>query len=333
MGTDISLFSGYSGKENRTTNYCLLVLKLLYEENPKFLGEVLGNLVDDELADVVGVQFQQQARKKSSVPDGLVIQRAFSVYIETKTFDWFYDQQLEAHLVALDKEAPGVKALLALGNFEHIGESRFAKIEQLCTEKYRGTIFFCAVSFEDFAEALPKEKVSKNLADTIDDFLAYLDEEGLLPRWKHTLDVVNCSGWPGDVTNDNVYMCPAKGGAYNHSRAKYFGMYQGKSVRKIALIEALVELDQEGNGKVRWKHVSVADDELVARAQAKRLKLRPRAEGLRVFLLGSLHDTDFKKPTKGGMQTSKRYFDVERVGAADEAELALKLLGKTWTNY
>jgi hypothetical protein len=42
MSRDITLFSGYSQKENRTTNYCLLVLEMLYEENPKFLGEVLG---------------------------------------------------------------------------------------------------------------------------------------------------------------------------------------------------------------------------------------------------------------------------------------------------
>ncbi|RYZ17709.1 MAG: hypothetical protein EOO70_01145, partial [Myxococcaceae bacterium] len=107
MGADISLFSGYSSKENRTTNYCLLLLKLLYEENPKFLGEVLSNLIGDELADRVGVQFQQQVRKKGSVPDGLVIQRAFMVYIETKVFDWFHDDQLEQHLAALDQEAPG----------------------------------------------------------------------------------------------------------------------------------------------------------------------------------------------------------------------------------
>jgi hypothetical protein len=333
MGADISLFSGYAGRENRTTNYCLLLLKLLYEENPKFLGEVLSNLIADELADVVGVQFQQQARKKNCVPDGLVLQRAFSVYIETKTFDWFYDQQLEAHLAALDREAPGVKALLALGNFENLAGSRFAKIEALCAGNYRGSIFFSAVSFEDFVEALPQDKVSKNLADTIDDFVAYLDEEGLLPRWKHMLDVVNCSGLPGDIINENVYMCPAKGGAYNHARAKYFGMYQWKSVRKIALIEAVVELDQEGNGQVRWKHVATPDEALVARAQEKKIKLRPKAEAVRVFLLGPLQDTDFKKPTKGGMQTSKRYFDIERVGAADEVELAAKLRGKTWANY
>lgn len=36
MSEGISLFSGYNQKENRHTNYCLLMLKLLYEEIPKY---------------------------------------------------------------------------------------------------------------------------------------------------------------------------------------------------------------------------------------------------------------------------------------------------------
>src|SRR6185437_2969755 len=146
MGSDITLFSGYSQKENRTTNYCLLVLKMLYEENPKFLGEVLSNLIDEELADVVGVLFRQQVKKKTSTPDGLIMQRAFTVYIETKNFDWFYDAQLERHLEALEADGPGAKTLIALGNFEVLADDRFSKIETLCAEKHAGSIYFAAVS-------------------------------------------------------------------------------------------------------------------------------------------------------------------------------------------
>jgi len=80
----ISLFSGYEQRENRTTNYCLLLLKMLYEENPKHLSEVLGSLVSEELGDQVGVRFFQQERRGSSVPDGRIQQRAFTVLIETK---------------------------------------------------------------------------------------------------------------------------------------------------------------------------------------------------------------------------------------------------------
>ena len=333
MGSDITLFSGYSQKENRTTNYCLLVLKMLYEENPKFLGEVLSNVIDKELADVVGVHFRQQVRKKGSVPDGLILQRPFTVYIETKNFDWFHDGQLEQHLEALHAEGVGAKALVALGNFEALSVDRFSRVESICADKYQGSIYFGAVSFEDFLASLPKEKVSKNLSDMLDDFEGYLDEAGLLPRWRNRLDVVNCSGRPSEITAENVYICPATGGAYNHSRARFFGMYRKLTVRHVALIEAVIDLAGDGTANIRWKNVDMPDSELIPRAIEKRHRLRPGADPLRVFLLGQLYETDFKKPTKGGMQTSKRYFDMEKVAPIDAADLAEKIRGKSWASY
>ncbi|MEI6513565.1 MAG: hypothetical protein WCO51_09870, partial [bacterium] len=129
MSKNISLFSGYEQKENRTTNYCLLVLKMLYEENPKYLSEVLSTLVGAELGDHVGVQFNQKQKPKTdkatngasipkSVPDALIMQQSFAVYIETKNFDWFHDSQLEEHLRSLNNETAGLKILIALSNFE-----------------------------------------------------------------------------------------------------------------------------------------------------------------------------------------------------------------------
>lgn len=333
MSSDITLFSGYSQKENRTTNYCLLVLKMLYEENPKFLGEVLSTLVDEELADTVGVHFRQQRRKAVSVPDGLILQRPFTIYIETKNFDWFRDAQLERHLQGLHAEAGGIKALIALGNFESSSADRFAKVEALCLEKYAGSIYFAGIGFEDLVGALPRDKVSKNLSDAIDDFEAYLDEAGLLPRWKHRLDVVNCGKSHSQILRENVYLCPAKGGAYNHKRARFFGMYQGKTVSRVAEIEAVLDLGNDGATRVRWNNGERPDAELIADARKKRDTLRPGTDPIRVFLLGPLHATDFKKPTPGGMQTSKRYFGVEKLGAATAAELAERLRGHTWADY
>lgn len=76
MGGNITLFSGYNSSENRTTNYCLLVLKALYEDNPKYLEEILITLLGENLGDLVGVKFKQQERKGTSVPDGLISQKA-----------------------------------------------------------------------------------------------------------------------------------------------------------------------------------------------------------------------------------------------------------------
>jgi hypothetical protein len=118
MSKRITLFSGYSQKENRVTNYCLLILKMLYEENPKYLGQVLTALIGENVADRVGVSFRQQEKKKSSVPDGLIVQAALTVYLETKNYDWFYDAQVGNHLEGLNREDPGMKVLLAVGKFD-----------------------------------------------------------------------------------------------------------------------------------------------------------------------------------------------------------------------
>ena len=330
MSHQITLFSGYSQRENRTTNYCLLILKMLYEENPKFLAEVLTTLVGEELGERSGVKFRQQEKKTASIPDGLILQPAFTVYIETKNVDWFYDAQLEKHLAALDQETPGFKVMIALSAFETEEGDRFQKIRALCTNEYKNSIAFERVSFDDFIRALNLHHLPKNLADAVADFRLYLDEQNLLPSWETRLDVVNYEGLPDDVLIENVYMCPAAG-ADNHDRCKYFGMYRRKRVEKIAVIEAVVDVEDDESAALKWRNVTgpQADSIKKARAELQQLtQLRPRQYPLRVFLLGPLHDTDFRKDTPGGMFGSKRYFDV---GAFDVEKLASQLREKTWS--
>lgn len=180
MSKQISLFSGYSHHENRTTNYCLLILKMVYEENPKFLGEVLGAVVGEGLGERIGVKFRQQERKKASTPDGLITQPAFTIYVETKNFDWFYEEQLENHLEALEQEESGLKVLIALAKFDETTSDRFDRIKVLCREKYKGKILFKEVTFEELTRALQLSHLPKNLADAVIDFRAYLDEQDLL---------------------------------------------------------------------------------------------------------------------------------------------------------
>jgi hypothetical protein len=331
MSQPITLFSGYSQRENRTTNYCLLILKMLYEENPKFLAQVLSTLVSEEVGERIGVKFRQQERKVASTPDGLILQRPFTVYLETKNFDWFYDDQLAKHLAALDTEASGLKVLIALSPFETADEDRFARIRALCTETYKGSIAFERVSFEDFVEALRLDHLPKNLADAIADFRGYLDEQNLLPSWQRWLDVVNCAGIPEDVVAGNVYLCPATGGPYNHGRCRYFGMYRKKRVEKVAVIEAVVDLGDTEKASVKWHNVAGSNADFISRARAKLAERRPEEYPTRVFLLGALYDTDFRKDSPGGMQASKQYFDIGPLGVSDAPALAGALQGKNWS--
>jgi hypothetical protein len=332
VGKPISLFSGYSQRENRTTNYCLLVLKLLYEENPRFLAEAFGALLGEDIADLVGVTFRQQEKKTRSVPDGLIVQKPITIYIETKNFDWFYNEQLENHLTGLEQDSAGLKVLIALGPFEGNNNSRFTRIQALCKDKYRGEILFAALTFEDFIMALQLPHLPKSLADTVSELRAYFDEEGLLPSWSNWLDVVNCAGIPEDILETNAYMCPATGGAYSHSRCAFFGMYRNKCVERIADILAVVDVESAVSAAIKWKNSPDDDSTLKKKAIEIVLQRRPDDLPTRIFLLGELFETEFIKDSPGGMMGSKQYFNVGRLGAKTAQEVACALRGKVWSD-
>lgn len=190
MSRNIRLFPTYSQKENQTTNHCLLILKMLYEENLKFLSEALSALLDESFSGAVGVQFTQQRRGKESVPDGEITQESFSIFIETKLGSNFRKDQLLRHLETLQQKQ-GKKVLLALGNFEqeNLQHPNFPEIEQCAEAAY---VSFATVSFERFLQSIQLPYLPKNLVDAVTDLGEYLDENGLLSSWKYRLDVVNC---------------------------------------------------------------------------------------------------------------------------------------------
>jgi len=269
MGKPVSLFSGYSQAENRVTNYCLLVLKMLYEENPKYLGEFLDAVTSGRVGGEVGVAFEQQVRVGTSVLDGVITQSPVKIYIETKNWDWFYDAQLQSHLEALNSEGSGSKVLIALSRFDGPTDARFEEIHKECEERYRGELALEPVSFDDFIAAIEQLDLPKNLADTVSELRGFFDGQGLLSTWQMMLDVINCAGIPEDVRDGNVYMCPAAGGAYSHQRCRYFGMYRNKRVECVASIDAVIDVDPAGESELKWKNVERLDSELMADAEAK----------------------------------------------------------------
>jgi hypothetical protein len=164
------------------------------------------------------------------------------------------------------------------------------------------------------------------------DYRQYLTGQGLLSSWERILDVVNCAGTAQEVIEDNFYRCPATGGAYNHSRAKFFGMYRNKKVERVAVIEAVVDLDGPEAAKVKWKNVKGHDSDFICSAREKHQKWKWGGDEcpVRIFILSPSEETAFHKGTKGGMFGSKRYFDVGALGASDAKDLATKLRDRSW---
>lgn len=331
MGEPISLFSGYNQKENRHTNYCLLLLRMLYEESPRLFQQALSE-VDPDLGTLVGVRFRQQSKRGTRIPDGVIVQPAFQVFIETKNWDWFYDSQLQDHLAALDGMAPGYKLLIALSNFDGSTKARFQAIERACAEGFDGRVHFVALTFEHFVEALRAADLTPALATMVDEFEVYLDRAGLLPRWKYALDVVNAARTYDTVLSSGAYVCPAKGGQYEHRRCRYLGLYRWKTVGHVAEIEAVVDARPQGP-RVRWNNGEVDETTLCSRAAAIATEHWGQIKPARVFLLGPLEPTRFVKDTKGGLYNSKRYFYLDDLEAENTTELANALRDLNWSQF
>jgi hypothetical protein len=331
MSRNIRLFPTYSQRENQTTNHCLLILKMLYEENPKFLSEALGILLGENFSGTIGVQFTQQNRSQGTVPDGAITQNPFSIFIETKLGSNFEKNQLLGHLEIL-KQKQGDKILLALGNFDQDDNHHpdFPEIESVANSY---NVSFIAVSFEQFLQAIQLPYLTKTLVDAVSDLGDYFDENNLLPSWKYRLDIVNCKNSFDIVLKNNIYWCPAKGGQYNHRRSLYFGTYRNKCVEQIAKIEAVVDLESEGEANLIWKNDDRTKKDMESIAVERFQQIGSPLYPARVFILGDFFATDFVKGSSGGMQGSKQYFDIGKLNAVDAKDLAEKLRGKTWENY
>jgi hypothetical protein len=108
-------------------------------------------------------------------------------------------------------------------------------------------------------------------------------------------------------------------------------MYRQKKVEKISLIRAVVDVETSSQSKLLWNNVNEKTSNLLLEAQNKVASLRPGDYPTRIFLLDTLHDTEFIKDTAGGMLGSKQYFNISRFKAEDAATLANLLKGRSWS--
>ena len=267
--SEVGFFPKYEQKENKVTNYTLLLLRQIYNESPSLFEEFIVNLLADESQNIkIGVSFSQQegfsCEKGKSIIDGVIKQMPFQVFIETKTSDWYYEDQLERHIENLSK-FDGQKIFIALANFDGLTEANlFEKIKN----KYKDTkdLIIKNIEFEELKNALDviKENTKSTfLSNLVVEYEQFLDLNSLLPTQKYRLDVVNCSSSKDDVIARNLYICPEAKGAYKHARSKYFGIYENKRVNYIAEIKAVCDYEPNSENVVNisWYDKDFYNDE------------------------------------------------------------------------
>lgn len=342
MSREISLFADYSQQENRVTNYCGVMMKMLYEESPSRFEEFLATILQPDYNLSVGTKFMQQVKKtkgrdeQSSIPDLVIAQQSFEIFFEVKTSDWFYGDQIERHSQGFTSQTEH-KILFLLSNFEQSERGTREKELRTRFQSYRKSaeeqgIKILTLSFEELLAALEKVCVSEPLRRYLEEFEQFLDRNSLLPTWKYLLDVVNCAGSMQQI-EQGFYACPNTGGSYRHKRAKYFGAYANKNVSKIFDIKAVIIISPDSDeGVLVWKNDESAESDLTSLAR-KKFDSTTLQESYQVFLLENGRDIEFKKDSKGGLFGSKIYFNDIAKDCKDISELANKLNGQVWSSF
>lgn len=147
--------------------------------------------------------------------------------------------------------------------------------------------------------------------------------------------VVNEAAWPEDFALHKMYCCPAtendweKG--YRHYPARYIGNYVSKGVRYIGVVGACVHLRKDHPDRVLWKYDDISDEEAIAEAERVRKATNRNPRPCIVFLQTQLSATDFQYDVRGGLQSSRIYFDVSSLEPRDVKDLAAKLRERPWS--
>lgn len=333
MGRPISYFANYHSEENIVTNYCGLMLKMIYDDSPSAFENIITSIIADSGKTIeLGAKFSQQEKFQKSIPDICIRQSSFNIFFENKRSDWFYSEQLERHINGFNENSSLNVLILLCSEFKQ--DVVFEQARRTAETK---NIHIATITYEDFLTLIEENATSEFIREQLTEFRNFLDKNELLPTWKYLLDVVNCAGRPQEIMNDNVYMCPDTGKTYSHRRALYFGAYKDKKVHHLYTIEAVVSVQEQlGGVEIKWNNFSSDDTELKAKAINMVEKYRKQenlTKPIQVFILSNAREVDFNKDSKGGMFGTKVYFEGIAKGCQDIDALVEKINNKFWSSF
>lgn len=335
----IHYFQRYHHKENVATANTMLLLSRLYSySSDKFFRFLKSEYFSDSFNPEI--VFNLQEKSADSVPDATITQESFKIVVETKTSDWFYEDQLVRHLKAFGDEK--YKVMLTLAP-EQMGKEKRLAFDKTLKEYNRTQkhpVIHVNTTFEAMANAINEVLDDRDyeLHDVLVDYLNYCYTDGLIPvsdAWKFMR--VQLAGVTFDFNiASGVYYDKAERGFRPHDT---MGLYRDKSVRAIGKISArIVAVEKEG-----VMEYTAEFGELTEERKQKILKaiedgdshgydLRTIAH--RYFFVEKFYETDFKKITpRAPMGT--RIFDLTQVLGTEDIpgteELACCLKKENWT--
>lgn len=260
--SETSLFrveKGEKRSENKISNFCCSILKLIYNENPIVFEDIINSFItDDEYKIQISPNFivqealKNEANEEKSIPDITLKQNTFNVQFEVKLYDWFKDEQLEKYIKNMSNKKDENNILFLMSaNFNSDGfKEEFKNIYKSARENNIGLY---KITFEYFKKVLEDKKdiLSNTLNDLIEELCDLFDSAGLLESWEHQLDVVPTSKSLEEF-KQGYYICPNTGGSYQHKKCKYLGSCVNKKIDTIAEVKGVVIVKRNKENIVKY---------------------------------------------------------------------------------
>jgi hypothetical protein len=339
----IHYFQRYTQKENVVTNNTLLLFSRLYNDSPSRFEDFINELLVDDLINVeIGLRFNQQSGngKRTSIPDGAIIQKSVKVLIETKLYDNDSGQILR-HLEGFDAEETQIMLLVNPFESAQHFDIQVNKLVNEYNQEHNQHIAFASVTFKQiidaFASVLPDYHVE--FKDMLDDFAEYCRNDGLLPRQRFEMRAVLSGDSFSQNMTHNIYYCPASRGYSPHN---YIGLYKNKSIKGVGVLQKVIFANVDSLTKqflkLEVRQGAMPTDEDKARI----LAIMDEAwvnngwdiyEKHQFFVVEKFFPTNFKKITLYPILGTK-FFDLGSVLESEQLpdceEIAEQLKTRTW---
>ncbi len=344
-------FQRYHQEENVATANTMLLLSQLYHLAPNSFYRVIGEKIFNSQIDNFNPQisFILQKKERNSVPDAVIEQQSFKLVVETKmNGQKFEKKQLLNHLNAFGDAQHEVLVTIAPEEMD----ARLKK--EIDNEADAKGASHWNVTFENLAAAIEDalDERSDVMREWLEDYRDYCYEDKLInDSWKQ-MRVVACGNTFEFNKENGVYYRNSTRGYHPHD---YLGLYQNKSVRAIGRIVAIIEgepghkdddskfvmiKERKSDGSFEEQNkIAPERKQIIKNAieNGKQYGYDLNAQDMTYFFVDSFYETDYRKPTSGGLWGT-RYFDLKAsLGGNDEFKpgesaesVAGKLKGKTW---
>ena len=336
----IHYFQRYHAKENVATANTMLLLSRFYSYSAdKFFMFLKSEFFDDEFEPEIYFNLQEKSSK--SVPDATITQESFKIVVETKTSDWFYEEQLINHLESFSDERFKLLLTLAPTLMEKEKKDHFDSTLAAYNAENSKHIIHKNTTFEQLAEAIGDYIDDKDyeMQNVLNDYIDYCLHDGLIAKsdsWKYLR--MQLAGTTFDFNTANkVYYDKAERGFRAHD---YLGLYKNKSIRAIGKICARILAVEDDSGTIHYEAEfgDITDERMklikdcIIDGDTHGYNLHTIKH--RYFFVEKFIETDNRKITKRPPMGS-RIFDLSQVLSLEEMptveQIAELLKDKSWT--